>query len=58
MFITQINKKVVMFPILLFSWHRNMKETTAVNKFVKEFDIILCNYHSFVKIFSGKTVDF
>jgi hypothetical protein len=48
----------MVFPILLLSWSRNMNEATAVNKFVKEFDIILCNHHSFVKIFSAKTVDF
>jgi hypothetical protein len=48
----------MMFPFLLISWTMNMNEATAVNKFVKEFDIILCNHHSFVKIFSGKTVGF
>jgi hypothetical protein len=35
----------------------NMNEATDVNKFVKCFDIILGNQYSFVKMFSGKTVD-
>jgi hypothetical protein len=35
----------------------NMNEATAVNKFVKHFDIFWYNYHSFVKKFCGQTVD-
>jgi hypothetical protein len=50
-------KKVKEKKILLHSWALNMNESTAVNKRLKQFHILLCDHHSFVKEFSGMTVD-
>jgi hypothetical protein len=52
----QTNKKemIVITGILLLPWTMNMKKATAVNK---QFDFFSWNHHSFVKKFSGKTVE-
>jgi hypothetical protein len=45
---------IVITGILLLPWTMNVKKAAAVNK---EFDIFSWKHHSFVKKFSGKTVD-
>jgi hypothetical protein len=51
---THKKEMIVIIGILLLPWTMNVKKATAVNK---QLDIFSWNHHSFVKKFSGKTVE-